>query len=482
MKKIFSRSALIILSAVMVVCISACASKKGVQPKGEEPKVAEKAVEKEPKAPEVEEPADVRFAKKLQKYLDDGDRRGAIACFDNMPKELEDKIDLKMILGALYFSDEQYENAVDVANRVLEIEANNLQALELLSMCARASGDKKSYKETSEKILLIDPYNPTINIQKGEDFALNKRYKLALNSYRNAVKGDSKNTDALFGYAQMSYYLDDTKTAENYLNKILEIDSKNAPALAYLAKLAYGDENYLRATKLIKQAIEIDPMIYDYWMDYGTYMRYQGKFEEAARCWEKAVSLDPEYFLAYAYLAGNYDDLGKFDLALENYHKVIETNPKYFYAYESTAILEYHAGNYKNAIQYFNKANSYSQNYSYALMIAACYLKLGDAVNAKSVLANQLKTLEKASLEYDMVRFFNDPYSKNAENQLKQKIAKELNGNKRGKMLFYLGLYYELMGANDEAVEYYAKVANMSAPMFFEYRFAEWGMKNGSDS
>ena len=115
MKKIFSQSALIILSAVMVVCISACASKKGVQPKGEEPKVAEKAVEKEPKAPAVEEPADVRFAKKLQKYLNDGDRRGAIACFDNMPKELEDKIDLKLILGALYFSDEQYENAVDVA-------------------------------------------------------------------------------------------------------------------------------------------------------------------------------------------------------------------------------------------------------------------------------------------------------------------------------------------------------------------------------
>ena len=62
MKKIFSQSALIILSAVMVVCISACASKKGVQPKGEEPKVAEKAVEKEPKAPAVEEPAEATAA------------------------------------------------------------------------------------------------------------------------------------------------------------------------------------------------------------------------------------------------------------------------------------------------------------------------------------------------------------------------------------------------------------------------------------
>ena len=485
MKKITLFSMAITLAAfISIGLITSCGSTKNAKEEKAEveaPVVTEKAEEKAAE-PEPEEPADVRFAKRLQTYLDRNDVRGAINCFATMPKELNDKLDLKLILGALYFSDTQYDMAEEVANAVLAIEAENVQALELLSMCARAKGDKANYKVIADKILLQEPYNPTINIQKAEDYALNKRYKLALNSYRNAIKGDDKNTDALFGFAQMSYYLDDTNTAETYLNKILELDPKNAQAISYLAKIAYGEDNYYRATKLIKQAIAINPNSYDYWMDYGTYLRYQGKFDEAAKCWEKAVTLDPSYFLAYAYLAGNYDDLGKFDLALRNYHKVIETNPKYFYAYESTAILEYHAGNYDSSIQYFTKANSYSQNYSYSLMIAASYYKKMDSVNAKKILANQLKSLEKNSLEYDMVRFFHDPYSKNAETSLKQKIDKELNSNKRGKMLFYMGLYYELMGADDMAKEYYAKVTSMSAPMFFEYRIAEWGMKNESNS
>ena len=44
-------------------------------------------------------------------------------------------------------------------------------------------------------------------------------------------------------------------------------------------------------------------------------------------------------------------------------------------------------------------------------------------------------------------------------------------------MLFYLGLYYELNGNSKVAEEYYAKVTAMQAPMFFEYRIAEWGLQ-----
>ena len=44
-------------------------------------------------------------------------------------------------------------------------------------------------------------------------------------------------------------------------------------------------------------------------------------------------------------------------------------------------------------------------------------------------------------------------------------------------MLFYMGLYCEIIKANELAKEYYGKVTNMQAPMFFEYRIAEWGLK-----
>ena len=135
-----------------------------------------------------------------------------------------------------------------------------------------------------------------------------------------------------------------------------------------------------------------------------------------------------------------------------------------------------HAGNYAEAYKYFSKAYEYSKNYSYPLMMAVCNFKQNDSFNAKKVLTALLKTLERDSVEYNMVRFYNETYSRNAETNLVQKINKLDDSTKRGKMLFYLGLYYELNGAEEFASEYYTKVTAMQAPMFFEYRFAEWSL------
>ena len=44
-------------------------------------------------------------------------------------------------------------------------------------------------------------------------------------------------------------------------------------------------------------------------------------------------------------------------------------------------------------------------------------------------------------------------------------------------MLFYMGMYYELNKGEELSKEYYAKVTNLQAAMFFEYRIAEWGLE-----
>ena len=122
-------------------------------------------------------------------------------------------------------------------------------------------------------------------------------------------------------------------------------------------------------------------------------------------------------------------------------------------------------------------AYSYSKNYCYKFMISAIYFKMNDSFNGKKVMTETLKTLDRDSVEYNMGRMFSDTYSRNAESTLLGKIQKEDNRNKKGKMLFYMGLYYEVFGSSEAAYEYYAKVAAMQAPMFFEYRLAQWGLE-----
>lgn len=478
-KKFFS--AMMIVSAMLIISCGTTATPTPEAPdetKIEAPAETTKTHKKEtPVEKKPEDPPNVKFAKHLQELLEKGDIKGAIAYFEQLPAELSNDIDLKLLLGALHYSDTNYDQSIEIANEALTIQPDNIDALELISLANRAKGNKTAYKQTADQILKVDPNNASVNIQKAEEYALNKKYKLARDAYKKALIGEPENEDAMFGYAQMSFYTDDLKTATSYFQKILNKNPESAPALSYMGKIEYDQENYLKACEYIEKALKYDPYSYDNWMDYGTYLRYRGKFSEAAEAWKKAASLDPNYFLAYAYLAGNYDDLGQWDLALDNYHKVIKTNPKYFYAYESAAILEYHAKNYQEAIKLFSKAYEYSAHWSYSLMIAICYFKLNDTINAKKILAAQLKKMDSTSTEYSLVRFFNDSYSKNAESNLNQKITKESNSNNRGKMLFYMGVYCELNKATDLAKEYYAKVTKLQAPMFFEYRMAEWGLE-----
>ena len=430
----------------------------------------------EPEEEKIPDPPNIAFAKQLQALLDKGDVKGAIALFDSIPPELEDDLEFKLLLASLYVSAADYDMAIQTADQVLALDAANLTALEIKTLCARAKGDKTAYNDAAKEILANDPYNVQVNIMQGDDQALNHKWKLARDAYTKALVTEPDNEDALYGYAKMTYYMDDLKTARAKCQEILDKNPQNSQALALMGKLAAEEYNYVRAIKLTQDALKYDPENYDFYLDMGTYYRYQGKYSESIKCWDKAAEILPDYFLTYAYLAGIYDEQEKFDLALYNYRKVIETNPDYYYAYESTAILEYHFGNYKNARALFDKAYSYSQNFSYKLMNIAMYLKEGDKNSAKKTAQDLMKVLDRESTEYNMARMFVDSYSKNAESTLVNKINKEDNSNKRGKMLFYMGLFYEVNGAQEMAKEYYSKVTALQAPMFFEYRIAEWGL------
>ncbi len=88
-----------------------------------------------------------------------------------------------------------------------------------------------------------------------------------------------------------------------------------------------------------------------------------------------------------------------------------------------------------------------------------------------------MKKMDRESLDYMMVRLYHDGGGINAENDAVLRVRKEDNSNKRGKMLYYLGLFYELKNSSQLAMDFYTDVLKMNSPMFFEYRLAEWEIK-----
>ncbi len=416
------------------------------------------------------------FAEKLYESLRTGTLEEALLLFDEVPAGAAEDFDIQMMHASLLLSSGDIANARPIAEKLLKEYPDNADVLMLNSMLAKYSGDTRKKSSLLKQLLEQDPANPDANVELANEQMLKRNYKLARKYYQQGLKGNPNDETALFGYGQTSYYLNDLKAAKTAFEKILTVNPENGFAWAYLGKLERENENYMKALEYIKKAIECDPEIYDFWMDYGSYQRKMGLFKDAEASWQKAVSLNPDYFLGHAYLAGLYDEQNIFDKALSEYKKVIELNPSYYFAYESLGIFAWHEKQYAQAREAFTRAyaaigNDVTKNVSYPLMIAATYLAEGNTKECKNTVAKAMRNMNTATATYAVLRLYYDGLNLN---NVIQKIMNESNRNLRGKLLYYIGLYYDLKGNVDGANKYYTEVININSPMFFEFRLAEW--------
>ncbi|MCR5218548.1 tetratricopeptide repeat protein [Treponema sp.] len=416
------------------------------------------------------------FMEKLSKELESGSDESALALYEGLDAELKDDFSINLIKASLLTGAGKYDEALAECDHLDSVEAGRVEVMEIRLAIMDIKGDSKDRNAMLQKIIKKDPYNAPANVALGQSSAIKKQYGSAKQYYLKALAKEPQNQDALFGLGQMEYYLENDAAAEKSLKKLLEINPDNAQAYSYLGKLAYANDKYVIALSYVEKALALEPDNYDYNLDCGMYNRYMGHFAEAEKFWSKCVELQPDYFLAYVYRAGIYDEQEKLDLALEDYKVAVKLNPKYYYAYESIGILELHNKNWKAAGEAFFEARKHNlNNISYPLLVTYCYYMLGDKKQAKKYSNDILRKMGNInSIDYKMLRVYHD---ENGYQNLPQQIGNMSNLNDRAKMYFYLGLLYDMFGSKSAAKEYYAKVLELNSPMFFEYRIAEWAVK-----
>lgn len=418
----------------------------------------------------------INFAEELQKSLIKGDINGAIELYKDIPENLKGDVDLRILEASLLLSANRLNEAKTIVNELKKSGHNTIEVMEVEAEIANASGNFTEIQNVTNALLKADPTNATANLILGNRWALKKKYKLAAEYYKKVILKENDNEDGLFGYGQMNYYLGNFKESKNSFEKLAEINPQSDIAFQYLGKLAAESENYKTAIENIQKAIGLNPENSDYYIDLGNYSRNLGRYADAEKAWTKAINLAPDYFLGYTYRAGLYDEQNRLQEALADYKMVIKTNPKYYFAFEEIGILEFHMENWEEARKYFTKANEISDSYAYKLMILATYIKQNKMFEMKQLSEKYMKPMDRNSLEYKMIRLYHDQGPMNAENAVIKDIEKETNKSKRGKMKYYLALYYDMKGSKSVAAEYYNQITKMQTPMFFEYRLAEWAL------
>ncbi len=426
----------------------------------------------------VEEEAEftgVGFANELYTVLQTGGIEDALLLFNTVPTEHKEDFSVNYLHASLLLSSGKYDEAQKLTNKLEHTQPDNIDVLLLNTMLAKAQGNTDKKNALLKKIIEKDPLNSDAHVEMAHDQMLKRNYALAKKYYQKGLESDPVNPDALFGLGQSSYYTGDLNLSKNVFTKIVDLYPQNSLGWAYLGKLEAEAENYKKATDYIEKAIALEDDYCDFWVDYGNYLRYQGKYDQAEIAWSRALQINGEHFLAYIYRASLYDEQNKLDNALSDYLKIVKIKPEYPYSYESLGMIYWHKEDWAKSREAFTEVYKLNgANISYPLMISATYLKEGKKKENKEFLSLVMKNMDRNSAEYAVVRLYYDGINPAA---VEKKIAGVTNASLKGKLTFYMGLFYNILGDDLSAKKQYIQVKSLPSPMFFEYKMNDWALQ-----
>jgi type IV pilus assembly protein PilF len=160
-------------------------------------------------------------------------------------------------LGAAYFQQNKLEIALDEFKYAAEIDPNYAQAYNGLGLVYAALGEDAKADSNFKKAIQVEPRNSESHNNYGSFLCARKRYDESITHFLEAVKNPLYATPNL-AYANAgicSVRKNDTKNAEIYLSKALQIEPLTHPAATQLADIQLKRGDATTAQKTLQNAL-----------------------------------------------------------------------------------------------------------------------------------------------------------------------------------------------------------------------------------
>ena len=146
------------------------------------------------------------------------------------------------------------------------------------------------------------------------------------------------------------------ETAERLYRDILRAEPENADALHLCGLVAYQAGGFADAEALIRQAIAVDDRRAAYWSNLGNALKQRGKLDEAVAACQRALELEPDFATAAYNLANTLKDQGKLDAAVAAYERALASKPDYLEAHCNLGIALRAQGRLEAAVAVYGRA------------------------------------------------------------------------------------------------------------------------------
>jgi tetratricopeptide (TPR) repeat protein len=236
----------------------------------------------------------------------------------------EDKDSLDLII-LIYIKTNKPNNAIQFVNRCISLFPDDISYLEKKYKLLTFIGDQNTALDC---LITLNKISPTIEsireisniyidkgeIEKSEEtiqdfFESNKSYSELYKGIRHVKAGRNK-------------------LAEEAYKNVLKKDKNNVDALRLLGLLAFKQNNYPIAEKLFIRGIQLNPTFKLLWENLAKCFRLQNKFQQAQKAFENLLKLDPNNFEAMGALGTIHIRLSNFDEGITIYQNLLKHNNK----------------------------------------------------------------------------------------------------------------------------------------------------------
>jgi tetratricopeptide (TPR) repeat protein len=387
--------------------------------------------------------------------------------------------DNHLLLGRLYILNKDYQKAESEFKTAMQLDPNAEEAVTNLALLYSEEGDNKKAADTLASVPQARR-TPKMYAALGYTYEQQKDYKKAIDAYREALRLDKENVDAMRGLAQNLLNDNQMEAALDEYKMIQDADPQDAQASLRMAEIYRRMGKFDLAMQNLKKAESLNQDLLEVAYNEALILEGQGKYDDAAAVLQKLVarttSADGNYSagernnraLFLERLGNIYREAGKPDTAIETYRKIIDLGGD-----ES-------ARGYQNIIDVYRDQKEWSDA---TRLAREAVQKLPNDKNLKMTLALQLADDGKGDEAVQMARSLlkNNPAEdretliqisqvyarlkrwKESEEALTQAEKSATRLEEKEYIKFVLGSVYERQKKYDQAEQEFRQVLQMDS-------------------
>jgi arylsulfatase A-like enzyme/Tfp pilus assembly protein PilF len=253
----------------------------------------------------------------------------ALPIIEGCVAEVDGDIFARSVLAGTYFQRGEYDKALDVYRRAVELEPND-ETLRLgIAAVHLARGELEASEEAIEQALAIEPQSGPASVARGRIATRRHDEEQALRHFEKAIELDPGGTGptAHNEIGVMHLRARRLEEARAAFRNALEIDALNGGAHTGLANVLIEEDKLDEAMRELRVALRFDPNQPGALASLGSLLRDKGAFHNAIALCQRALELSPKFPQAHNNIGLIYRHQGQLDLAQEHYFKAIEYGP-----------------------------------------------------------------------------------------------------------------------------------------------------------